>query len=394
MHRNAPIAKRASGRTALGPAAVPIGRVDRARKSPGQALSVVPSKPGRIALRGEEETLEQLLEGSVGMTYQCEWNRKEYQQAWEGYLPAYQSKAGAQRVILNPSYCVAACPIVAVRKCYRDHPQSTQGGRPYFVVVLNSSRDQRPQLASNLTGDPLEENLISPDRVIAGFGEFVLCPNHYPFHFYSSLLIAKDRLRPQESPTPAELDTLIRFSILTKQYIFFNSRRAGASVFARMHAHVVDPSALLAEGRGVIYPLLNESICERRSVRNDVDVMNCYGIDVLVLRGADAPYRASLAVKKLVKRGQAYNIMISGAEVFLVPRNPGKEKSRCTGKKIGAYEMSGVLLVGAMEDHSLAQARRDPTLSGVEIFSQLNYAQISATIATAAAPLGDLASEI
>jgi hypothetical protein len=82
--------------------------------------------------------------------------------------------------------------------------------------------------------------------------------------------------------------------------------------------------------------------------------------------------------------------MIKEKEVFIVARNAEKETSHCIGKKVGAYEMSGVILVGNIEEPLLEKLDLERTVSGAEIFSQLNYEQISSNIANATAGLSGL----
>jgi hypothetical protein len=239
--------------------------------------------------------------------------------------------------------------------------------------------------------DPLQVNLIDKDMVLAEFDDFYLCPNGYPYHRYASLLVAKSAMRRQEYPTAHEISAWMRFSILTKQYVFFNSPGAGASIPTRMHAQVVDPAGIRCEDREVTYPLLNENIVRRRFVREGIDVLDGYGIEALVLRGRDAPHRASLAIEKLRnEQGHRYNIMIKEKEVFVVPRNSENETSHCIGKKVGAYEMSGVILVGNIEEPLMTKLDLDRVVSGADIFSQLNYEQISSNIRNATASLGGL----
>jgi hypothetical protein len=66
------------------------------------------------------------------------------------------------------------------------------------------------------------------------------------------------------------------------------------------------------------------------------------------------------------------------------------ETSHCIGKKVGAYEMSGVILVGNIEEPLMTKLDLDRVVSGADIFSQLNYEQISSNIRNATASLGGL----
>jgi ATP adenylyltransferase/5',5'''-P-1,P-4-tetraphosphate phosphorylase II len=370
----------------------------------------LPKKPDRMQIIGEDRPLVSLVELFAGIWEISSRNCVEYRERWKQFLPRLQRDASGkpkydangQIKIINPEWSVTYDPIVAVRKCYpiRSKPASVSDW-PYFIVILNTARDERPrrepkkdsskETEKTKEKDPLQEHLIDRDLIIAQFGKFFLCPNGYPYHRYASLLIAQDPKRQQDCPTPEEIETWMRFSILTKQFVFFNSPGAGASIPTRMHAQVVDPAGIRCEDREVLYPLLNEKIVRRRSVREGIEILNGYGVEALVFQGLDAPYRASLAIKKLKdEQGHSYNIMIKEKEVFVVPRNAQNETSHCIGKRVGAYEMSGVVLVGNIEEPLLERLDLDRVVNGAEIFAQLSYDQISSNIRHATANLGGL----
>jgi hypothetical protein len=363
-------------------------------------LPLAPRKPERMNIQGEEKSLVSLLEEFAGHWEFTESNCVQYRDIWKRFLPRFQYGANDQQTLLNPDHCVAYDPIVAVRRCYPTSEKSIGiSDLPYFIVILNTARDQRPRqenVSSGLQGpDPLQKHLIDKDMIIAEFGDFWLCPNGYPYHRFASLLVAKNPDRKQVYPTPDEISTWMRFSILTKQFVFFNSEHAGASIPQRMHAQVVDPAGIRSEDKEVTYPLLNDKIVRRRSIRKGIDLLDGYGIEALGFRGRDAPHYASLAITKLRdEQGHWYNMMIRQKEVFVVARNAENETSHCIGKKVGAYEMSGVILVGNIEEPLLAKLDLDRVVSGAEIFSQLNYEQISSNIGNATAGLGDLAHKL
>jgi hypothetical protein len=353
----------------------------------------IATKPGRIQIFGEDKNLESLLEEFAGLWEVSAENLVRYRYAWKQFLP--KRDPDSPENILNKDWCVTYNPIVAVRKCYQTNlDPSSVPDLPYFIIILNSARDQRPRQEPGGNGigrDPLQRNLIDKDMVIAEFGDFFLCPNGYPYHRYASLLISKSQSRKQEYPTPDEINTWMRFSILTKQYVFSNSPYAGASIPDRLHVQIVDPEGIRFEDGLVLYPILNPRIMKRIPVRKEVDKLEGYGIEVLALRGRDAPHRASLAVRKIRdEHGHWYNIMINGKEVLIVARNAEKEKSHCIGKAVGAYEMSGVILVGNIEEELMNKLDLDRIVGGAEIFSQLNYEQIASNIANATTSLGGL----
>ena len=82
--------------------------------------------------------------------------------------------------------------------------------------------------------------------------------------------------------------------------------------------------------------------------------------------------------------------MVNGREVFIVSRNAEKEKSACIGKNCGAYEISGVILVGNIEEPLLEMLDLDRVVDGAVIFSQLSHEQIGSNIANATTGLGGL----
>jgi ATP adenylyltransferase/5',5'''-P-1,P-4-tetraphosphate phosphorylase II len=370
----------------------------------------LPKKPARMHIIGEERPLVSLVELFAGIWEISSRNCVDYRERWKQFLPRLERDVSGkmkydtkgQIKIINSEWSVAYDPIVAVRRCYstRSKPAAASDW-PYFIVILNTARDERPrrepkmdagkEMGKTKEKDPLQEHLIDRDLIIAQFGDFFLCPNGYPYHRYASLLIAQDPQRQQDCPTPHEIETWMRFSILTKQFVFFNSPGAGASIPTRMHAQVVDPAGIRCEDREVIYPLLNEKIVRRRPVREGIEVLSGYGVEALVFSGLDAPHRASLAIKKLRdEQGHSYNIMIKEKEVFVVPRNAQNETSHCIGKRVGAYEMSGVILVGNIEEPLLERLDLDRVVNGAEIFAQLSYEQISSNIRHATANLGGL----
>jgi hypothetical protein len=365
-------------------------------------LPLLVRQPGRIDIHGDQKSLESLIEEFAGLWEISERNSVHYRESWKHYLPKITLDGDGNPVVMNKEWCVAYDPIVAVRKCHPTmHKACLLKDLGYFIVILNTARDQRPRqdlpIAVDIKDekDPLQRNLIDKGMIISTFGDFYLCPNGYPYHRYASLLIAKSAHRRQECPQPADIEAWIKFSILMKQFIFFNSPGAGASIPARMHAQVVDPAGIRAEDQEVLYPLLNDKITRRRTVRKGIEVLEGYGIEALVLRGRDAPHLASLAVKKLrEEHGHAYNIMIKEKEVFIVARNPNKETSHCIGKKVGAYEMSGVILVGNIEEPLLEQLDLNRVVSGADIFTQLSYEQISGNIENATAGLGGIEAKL
>ncbi len=355
------------------------------------AIKKVLEKPNQIEIYGCEKSLDSLLEKFAGIWEVSAENLVNYRKVWNMYLPKRHPEDRER--ILNEEWSVAYNPIVAVRKSYPNDNNLPLSELPYFIVILNAGRDNRPKQKSTeqKVEDPLQRNILDKGMIIAEFEDFYLSPNGYPYHHYASLLISKDKNRKQEYPSPGEIEQWMRFSILAKQYVFFNSEHAGASISGRMHAQVVDPEGIRYEDGRVLYPILNDKIMKRIKIKDGIDIVEGYGITALSLKGRDAPYRASLAVRKLRdEHGHWYNIMVNGREVFIVSRNAEKEKSACIGKNCGAYEISGVILVGNIEEPLLEMLDLDRVVDGAVIFSQLSHEQIGSNIANATTGLGGL----
>ncbi len=351
--------------------------------------------PTKIQIIGEDKTLSSLIEKFPGLWEVADENVVNYRKCWKLYVP--KRDPDNPTTIINQHWCVAYLPIVAIRKCYSAEPGSSNSGVvPYFFILLNAGRDERPSThkVDTKESDPLQKNLIERDMILSDFEDFYLCPNGYPYHRYASLLISRDKERMQELPTAREIASWMKFSILTRQYVFFNSPHAGATILTRLHAQVVDPAGIRYEDEEVRYPLLNRQITKRTNIRGGIDRLDGYGIEALVLRGRDAPYRAELVVNKMRNRGDWYNIMINSREIFVVARNAEKETSECIGKRVGSYELSGVVLVGNIEEPLLDQLDTSRVVSGSEIFSQLGYEQVCSNVADATTALGGLENQL
>lgn len=364
--------------------------------APPRTLQQPTSPPKPIEIYGEEKNLDSLLEKFAGLWEVAEENRVRYRKLWKAFLPRPRNGAPEPS---NAAWCMAYNPLVTVRKSFAFSytKKVLPDACPYFIIILNAARDERPRqkMAPGRNhapaSDPLQRNILDRRMIIAEFDHFYLTPNGFPYHNYASLLVAKDQKRRQEYPTPKEIEAWMRFSILTEQYVFFNSPHAGASIPGRLHAQVVDPDGIRYENQKVLYPVLNPGIMRRTHIRDGIDVLRGYGIEVLSLKGRDAPHYASLACQKLRDEHNCwYNFMVNGEEVMVVGRNAEKETSHCIGKKCGAYEMSGVILVGNIEEPLLQKTSGERVVNGALIFSQLQYEQIASNIANAAVGLGGL----
>ena len=283
---------------------------------------------------------------------------------------------------------MAYIPRISIRKTVKKNlnEDKDKSEPPYFMVVLNSARDNRPQQVIAPGEDPLQKNILDKGMVISELENFYLSPNGFPYHNYASLLISKKK-RPQKEVTPQDIVEWIKFSFLTDQYIFFNSFGAGASRPERFHAQVVDPEVLRYEGKFLEYPIKNESYVRKVPVKQGIHELKNYPIEALIFSGNDAPHQASRLVSKLEGQGLAYNIMVNGSEVYIIARNQVRERSDCIGKKVGGYECSGVILIGNVEEPILGQLGLEKTVHANEIFNEISYEVICNNIGAASRPI-------
>ncbi len=341
----------------------------------------------------EDKDLGAVLDKFAGNWSAVARNKSRFREVWEEFLPTEIYDKGKKVIkVEHEAWSVAFVPRVAVRKSFPNNVSRNFEGSvspstlPYFLVVLNSARDDRPQEEVPRGEDLLQKNVLDRGMIMGEIGHFFLCPNGFPYHKYASLLISKEK-REQKGVTPEDITDWLRFSFLTNQQVFFNSPGAGASRPERFHAQVVDPEALRFEGRSWNYPFVNENIVSKQRVKDGIYELKGYAIDALVFVGKDAPYQASRMVMKLEDWRMAYNVIVNNNQVYVIGRNSKREKSDCIGKNIGGYECSGVILVGNIEERVLENQGLERIVHGNEVFSELDYETICSNLSAASIPV-------
>ncbi len=368
-------------------------------------------KPEPIRIIGEDKSLEAVIEGFPGSWDIIEQNSFMYRTTWKRFLPRTEADGSN-----NFEWSMAYQPLVTVRKAFPTEAilSGKQDVLPYFIVLLNTGRDERPKDEATpkkapQKKDKLQINLIDRGMVIAEFEDYYLCPNGYPYHRFASLLVHKDpsrredyseesyRLFGEEAPTEHEksseiitardLGTWMKFSMLTRQFVFFNTYKAGASILNRLHAQVVDPEGIRIEENPIIYPILNPVMTNRRKVREGVSVLEGYSVEALIFSGTDAPYQAAQVARRLQGSGMAFNVLVNSREIFVVGRNKEKETSHCIGKKVGGYEIAGVMMVGNVEEPLLEKTGLERGINGADVFNYLSFETIGRNLRFASNPV-------
>lgn len=339
-----------------------------------------------IVILGMDRGLDAILDQFVGNWKVKAYNRANYRQKWQEFLPneRFNPDTKTLEVMHNP-WSMAYSPQVAIRLTH-DKDFDSENCVPYFAIVLNNARDARPQTPLNAGEDLLQKNVIDKGMNLAEVDDFYLCPNGFPYHDYASMLISKDK-RQQEKVTAEDITTWIKFSFLTDQYVFFNSLHAGATRPDRFHAQVVDPDAIHYEGRSIDYPLI---IAKRSKVRGGIYEIEGFPADVLMFTGRSAPHNAAQLVSHLESYGYPYNVMVKNEDVYVIGRNQKRERSDCIGKKLGGYECSGVILVGNVEEPLYGDMGIKKVIHGSEVFSELTYRVLWSNIEAASMMKGTL----
>jgi hypothetical protein len=365
----------------------------RSAKETQERLGEREDHPRQIVISGMNKPLSAIIEHFVGNWDLIDYNKRTYREKWKEFLP--REKYNERKKILEVTHfpwSISIVPRIVVRKTF-DHSARAEGGRglaeaPYFLIVLNKERDNRPQKPKRKTEkDPLQENLIDKGIILSRFGGFYLTPNGFPYHNYASLMISEDESRKQKSVTAEDIMIWIKFSFLADQYVFFNSVNAGASQEQRFHAQVVDPEVLRYEGKAAEYPIRRATLKPLKG-RKDVYKLEGYPMEVLAFVGKDAPHNAARLVYNLEEHGLPYNVLVDKDRVMLVGRNEVHKKSDCIGKLIGGYESSGVILVGNVEERILQEAGLEMIIHGDAVFTELNYPVIASNISAASMEKG------
>lgn len=351
-----------------------------------------PPKP--ITIIGMDKDLGAILDSFVGHWELVEVNKAAYMNKWKEFLPEekYNEKEKKVEVTHRP-WSMAYVPRISIRKTFAGSMTPGLPGIeklsnwPYFIIVANSARDDRPQKPVPVGEDLLQKNILDKGMIIAEeVDDFFLTPNGFPYHKYASLLISKQK-RPQKEVTPQDIATWIKFSFLTGQYIFFNSVGAGASRAERFHAQVVSQDALREEKKRILeYPIKNPNLIRKNKVKEGIYELKDYPIEALIFSGKDAHHQAARLVSRLEGLDISYNVIVDGTEVYVVGRNKKRERSDCIGKKVGGYECSGVVLVGNVEEPILGQAGLEKIVHLEDVFTALSYEVISSNLNAASMP--------
>lgn len=355
---------------------------------------IAKSQPKPIVIEGMGKELGAILDSFVGNWRIKDKNRAVYRQKWEEFLPQEIFDTGKKtNEVVYHDWSMAYTPRIVLRKALANNVgefrpgMEKNGNWPYFVLVLNSARDTRPQTPVPVGEDLLQRNILDRGMLISEVGGFYLTPNGFPYHQYASLLISKEK-RPQEKVTPADITDWIKFSFLTDQTVFFNSVGAGASRPERFHAQVVDPDVIHYEGKTIPYPIKNENVVRKEKVKDGIYELKNYPMEALIFSGKDAPHQASRLVSNLEGYGLAYNVMVNGSEVYVLARNSKRQRSDCIGKNVGAYESLGIIQIGNVEEPVLGALGLEKMVHANEIFNELSYETICSNLAAASMPTG------
>ncbi|GEM_PF-4242386 len=300
------------------------------------------NKPDPIIILGEEKDYDAVVDGYAGIEKDIRTNKFRYREIWDGFLPPSN---GEEKQVWQMAYN----PLVCMAPIYFDDPNKPIGQLDYFVYVINLGRDSRPHTADKKDKTGIHEqdcpvcvNNLTPRMILADFSGFTFTPNKFPYHNYSSLLVSKDVSKEQDTPTVEDIKTLMRFSILTGQSVFYNTFDAGATI-KHPHAQVVDPEEIKSRGKQLEYPLLR---AKREKIARGIERVVDYAIDCVVFDGRDAPFRTYELYNNLLRKGHKYNFLISGRKIFVFGRNPYKERSPCIEKPVGTYELMGIIQLG------------------------------------------------
>jgi len=355
------------------------------------------TRPKQIEIQGRERNLDDVIEGIIVLDDLIQENNYALRKAWQTWLPSVDWKEegdGIGRMSYNPVVCMR-----------KSHPESFEGkirDIPYFIYILNQARERRPTSEDEKkeelkTEEPKEKfhcalckNITSKGMIISEIDDYYLTPNGFPYHNGASLLINKDDRVKQETISAKNIATWMKASILLDQYIFYNTLGAGASIKEHQHVQVVDLKEMKIENESVQLPILNSSFVGKEKINGDVFRLTDYSVDGLIFTGSDAPYKASFAAHLLSTNGRAYNILINKDEVYVIGRNLEHEVSICIQRKVGGYEISGVALLGDIEEKSQEKNIKVP---GPRIFSNMKYEIFWKNLCRAGISLEDLAKK-
>lgn len=348
----------------------------------------------------KEKDLGAIIDSFVGNWELISCYKQWIREKWKEFLPReiYDPQTRTFKT-LHEKWSIAYVPRGAKRKVLiKSLPKEKnsiekQSTWPYFFVLLNTARDNRPQEPIPEGADLLQQNNIDKGVVMSEIdggkdgSNFYFGPNLYPYDYYASLLISEDK-RPQEAVKKEDIVTFIKFSFLTGQCVFFNSLGAGATRKERFHAQVVDPETLNYENKVWDFPIKNENLIKRIPIGKGIEELRNYPAEALIFSGKDAPGKVANLIEKIEGINKTpYNIIIDGTEVYVILRNRMRERSDCIGKNLGALEMLGEIPVGNIEEQVLGQEGLDKIVHGEDVFTYLDYKIIMDNIYAACIPI-------
>ncbi len=346
----------------------------------------------------KEKDLGAMIDTFVGCWRLKDHYKSKVRSIWEALLPLeiYDPETKTFRLI-HENWTMAYVPKVDKKKAYiQRYPRNHNGSEdlanwPYFFVLKNSGRDNRPQEKVPEGEDMLQKNNVDTGLLIAEIdggkdgSNFYFGPNLYPYDYYASLLIS-DQKRPQERVKKEDIVTWIKFSFLTGLSVFFNSHGAGATRLERFHAQVVDEETLNFEDNPWSFPIKNKWV-EKEPLEAGVYELRNYAAGALLFTGKGAPGKVADLVEAMEGTNKTpYNIIIDGTDVYVIPRNRNRERSDCIGKNLGGLEMLGEIPVGNIEEPVLGKAGLDRFIHAEDVFRYLKYETIVDNISAACIP--------
>ncbi len=356
----------------------------------------IKNPPEFLHIEGLDKPLTAIMDNFVGNWIIKEANKIAYRQKWDEFLPLEIYNANTKKYeVYHKKWSVAYPPQIALRKVIPEIFPTGNGRSekliewPYFINGKNTARDDRPQMPVPEGEDILQKNVIENEMIIGNGGEnfgFYICPNGFPFHKYSSILISKE-FRPQKNVTEKDLEDWLKFSFLTKQIVFFNPEGGGASRPERFHAQVVDPEVLYLEGKVAQHPIINENIVKKIHIANGISELINYPAPALIFSGRDAATEVSKLIKKAEEATIPCSIIVRDREIYVIARCRGREISHCIGKRIGGYELDGIIFVGNVEEPVLGQLGLEKMIHADDVFNALDYETIHLNILAACMPV-------
>ena len=342
-------------------------------------------KPETMEIAGKERSLDEVIEGIIVLGGAIEENKEKFRHVWRTWLPPETSLEETN----NGFGRIAYIPLVCMRKCYPAYEEFSGKVRdiPYFILILNQAREKRPKSKDEKQEEDkshckLCKNILEKKMILSEIDDYFVTPNGYPYHMNASLLIYKGTDRKQGDIRTEDIATWMKASILLDQYIFYNTMEAGASISEHQHVQMVDPQIIKIDNEIIPYPILNLAFVGREPVgeREDVFRLKNYPVDALIFTGSDAPDKVAFAAHTLQREGRAFNILVNRDEVFVIGRNKERETSICIRRKVGGYEISGVALLGDIEEVF-------GRIYGVDIFNNMKHNVFAKNIRGASIPL-------